>query len=201
MFQFVTVLGFIIFAYLLGSVSTAIIVSKLMGLPDPRKQGSGNPGATNMLRVGGKKLAAVVFAGDFLKGFVVIVLAKFFLLPVYVGWIGLAVVLGHIFPIFFNFKGGKGVATGAGVLVGLLWYVGVMVILCWILIVVLFRYSSLGAIVSVVVSPFLIAWLAPQYLDAVIVINLLILWRHQDNMQRLIKGSEIKVGHHGHKRS
>jgi glycerol-3-phosphate acyltransferase PlsY len=201
MFQFVTVLGCFIFAYLLGSVSTAIVVSKLMGLPDPRTEGSGNPGATNMLRLGGKKIAAIVFIGDFLKGLVVIVGAKFFLLPIYVGWTGLAIVLGHIFPVFFHFKGGKGVATGAGVLVGLLWYVGVIVILCWVFVVVLFRYSSLGAIVSTLVSPFLIAWFAPEYLDAVILINLLILWRHQDNIRRLIKGSETKVGQHGHKRS
>ncbi|HEV2613708.1 MAG TPA: glycerol-3-phosphate 1-O-acyltransferase PlsY [Gammaproteobacteria bacterium] len=197
MIQFVSVLGFMIFAYLLGSIPSAMVVSRLMGLPDPRTTGSGNPGATNMLRVGGKKLAGIVFLGDFLKGIIAVLAAKYFLLPVYIAWVGLAVILGHIFPIFYKFKGGKGVATAAGVFVGLSWQLGLLVILCWIIIVALFRYSSLGALIALVLSPFLTAWLTPQYLNAVIVINLLILWRHQDNIARLIKGRETKIGHHG----
>jgi len=194
MIQFITALSFFVFAYLLGSIPLAIVVSKLTGLPDPRKAGSGNAGATNMLRIGGKKLAALVLCGDFLKGFTVIILSKYFLLPMYIGWIGLAVVLGHIFPVFFHFKGGKGVATGAGVLVGLLWFIGVIVILCWVLVVLLFRYSSLGAVVALCVTPFLVGWLAPECLEPVVVIILLILWRHQDNIRRLIKGTETKIG-------
>lgn len=197
MIQFVSVLGLMLFAYLLGSIPSAIVVSRLMGLPDLRTTGSGNPGTTNMLRIGGKKLAAIVFIGDFLKGVIAILAAKYFLLPVFVAWVGLVVIVGHIFPVFFKFKGGKGVATAAGVFVGLSWQLGLLVILCWIIIVALFRYSSLGALISLVLSPFLTAWLTPHYLNAVIVINLLILWRHQDNIARLIKGRETKIGHHG----
>ncbi|MDX2163813.1 MAG: glycerol-3-phosphate 1-O-acyltransferase PlsY [Gammaproteobacteria bacterium] len=194
MIQFITALSFFVFAYLLGSIPLAIVVSKLTGLPDPRKAGSGNAGATNMLRIGGKKLAAIVLCGDFLKGLVVVVLSKYFLMPMYVGWIGLAVVLGHVFPVFFRFKGGKGVATGAGVLVGMIWSIGIIVILCWVLVVLLSRYSSLGAVVALCVTPFLVEWLAPEYLEPVVVIILLILWRHQDNIRRLIKGTETKIG-------
>lgn len=194
MIQIVTVLGFIIFAYLLGSVSSAIIVSKISGLGDPRTEGSGNPGATNMLRLGGKKLALLVLLGDLLKGVIVIVLAKYFLPAQVVAWTGVAVVLGHIFPVFFKFKGGKGVATGGGVMVGLLWYLGLMIIFVWLLTAVISRYSSLGAIVAIIATPILTAWFVPQYLFPVIIINLLILWRHHDNMLRLIKGTEAKIG-------
>lgn len=201
MIQFITALGFFVFAYLLGSVPMAIVVSRAFGLPDPRHSGSKNPGATNMLRIGGKKVAVIVLLADFLKGIIPVLLCQHFVLPVFVAWVGLGAVLGHVFPVFFQFKGGKGVATGAGVLMGLSWQIGVIMMLCWIFIVLLFRYSSLGAVVALLVTPFLVAWLTPQYLEAVIVIIVLILWRHQDNMRRLIKGTESKIGNHGHERS
>ncbi len=193
MIQIITALCFFLAAYLLGSIPLAIVIAKLSGLPDPRTAGSGNAGATNMLRIGGKKLAIMVLLGDFLKGFLAIAISKYFLLPVYVAWIGLAVVLGHIFPVFFKFKGGKGVATGAGILMGLAWQIGVIIVVCWIFMAIFFRYSSLAAMVSLVVTPFLVSWIAPEYLEPVVVIILLILWRHQDNIKRLIKGTESKI--------
>ena len=133
-------------AYLLGSVSTAIIVCKLMGLPDPRTEGSGNPGATNVLRVGGKKAAAITLFGDTLKGLLPVLIARAFTSdPLILGLVGLAAFLGHLYPVFFGFKGGKGVATMLGVLFGYSWWVGLATAATWLIVAKVFKVSSLSA--------------------------------------------------------
>ncbi len=182
------------FAYLLGSLSSAIIVCKLFRLPDPRTQGSGNPGATNVLRLGGKKLAGLVFVGDLLKGLIAVMVARFLVAPDLWGWVGLCAVLGHMYPIFFKFKGGKGVATGAGVLLGISWLLGLIVIVIWVVVAKLFRYSSLAAIAAILIVPVGGFWLAKPMLLSLGFICILILFRHKDNMKRLWAGTESKMG-------
>jgi acyl phosphate:glycerol-3-phosphate acyltransferase len=136
-------------AYLLGSVSCAIITCKIMGLPDPREQGSGNPGATNVMRFGGRKAAGITLVGDFLKGFIPVYLANALSLPPLLqGLIGLAAFLGHLYPVFFGFKGGKGVATSLGVLLGFSWMLGVAVIGTWLAVYKLGKISSLSALIA-----------------------------------------------------
>ena len=182
-------------AYLLGSVSSAIVVCKLMRLPDPRTQGSKNPGTTNVLRVGGKFPALLTLAGDFSKGLLPVVIGKpFFSLPLLV-CIGGAAVVGHMYPIFYGFKGGKGVATWFGMLTGLWVYFGLSFVLIWIGVGIIFGYSSLAALVASISIPIIAivvtaSWLGPLMLFALV---LLIIWRHKENIRRLKQGSESKM--------
>ncbi len=187
----------ILAAYLLGSLSTAIITSRIMNLPDPRSQGSGNPGATNVLRIGGRKAAAITLLGDMLKG----------LTAVLGGWLlgagetvvaamGLAAFLGHLYPIFFGFKGGKGVATGLGVLLGISWQVGVAALATWLLVAALTRYSSLSALCAALLAPFYTAWFtnSSAFLIMTVILSLLLIWRHHRNIHNLINGTEDRIG-------
>jgi glycerol-3-phosphate acyltransferase PlsY len=184
-------------AYLIGSLSAAIIICKLAGLPDPRTQGSRNPGATNVLRIAGKKTAALVLLGDVLKGLIPLVTARALQVEDHIlAAVGLAAFLGHLYPVFFGFHGGKGVATALGVLLGLAWPLAAAVLATWLFMAKLFHVSSLSAITAAVLAPFY-TWLlldsAPQ-LVMVSVISTMLLWRHRDNIQRLFRGTEGKIG-------
>ncbi|MES2204809.1 MAG: glycerol-3-phosphate 1-O-acyltransferase PlsY [Pseudomonadota bacterium] len=183
-------------AYLLGSISSAILVSKFMQLPDPRASGSGNPGATNVLRVGGKRAGAITLLGDLLKGLIPVVLARVFgFSEAVIAMTALAAFLGHLFPVYFGFKGGKGVATGLGVLLGLSPALAGIVLTIWLLILALFRYSSLAALTAVVLG-LIFAWgeIPADYYIVYVIITLAILWRHRANIVRLLNGTETKVG-------
>lgn len=187
-------------AYLMGSLSTAVIVSKLSGLPDPREQGSKNPGATNVLRLGGKKAAALTLAGDALKGLIPLLLAHALAAPPEVlAAVGLAAFLGHLYPVFFGFKGGKGVATALGVLSGFSGWVGLAVLATWILTAWLFRFSSLAALVAATLSPVYVWFLlhSPVLTGAAISMALLLISRHRSNIERLLKGEESRIGQKG----
>ena len=180
-------------AYLLGSVSCAIIVCRIMGLPDPREQGSGNPGATNVMRIGGKKAAGITLLGDMLKGFLPVYLANVLgLSPLLQALVGLAAFIGHLYPVFFGFKGGKGVATSLGVLLGFSWALGFAVIGTWLLVYKLRKISSLSALTASILSP-IYAWFIVG--DKVIVgaalgMTVFLLVRHKGNIQRLLAGEE-----------
>jgi len=187
----------IIFSYLAGSLSSAIIVCKLARLPDPRAQGSKNPGATNVLRIGGKKLAAIVLLGDALKGFIPVLVAGYVLSIPVASWCALAAFLGHLFPIFFGFKGGKGVATALGTWFALDWRLGLLAVLVWLIVAYMTRYSSLAAITMVLVVFASPLYSTPGYLTPVISIPLMcliLLWTHRHNIQRLLAGTEPKIG-------
>mgnify|MGYP001013581523 FL=1 len=187
-------LGMIIFAYLCGSISSAILVCRLAGLPDPRHSGSGNPGATNVLRLGGKRAAAAVLVFDVLKGMLPVWLAYFLgVSPVYLGLTAIAACLGHIYPVFFHFKGGKGVATAFGAIAPIGWDLTGLMTGTWLLTVLLSGYSSLGAIVSALIAPFYVWWFKPQFTFPVAMLSCLILLRHHDNIQRLWRGQESKI--------
>ena len=187
-------LGMIIFAYLCGSISSAILVCKLAGLPDPRTHGSGNPGATNVLRLGGKAAAASVLVFDVLKGMVPVWLAYLMhVTPFYLGLTAIAACLGHIYPVFFHFRGGKGVATAFGAIAPIGWDLTGLVTGTWLLTVLLSGYSSLGAIVSALIAPFYVWWFKPQFTFPVSMLSCLILLRHHDNIQRLWRGQEGKI--------
>jgi len=187
-------LGMIIFAYLCGSISSAILVCKLAGLPDPRTHGSGNPGATNVLRLGGKTAAASVLVFDVLKGMVPVWLAYLMhVTPLYLSLTAIAACLGHIYPVFFHFRGGKGVATAFGAIAPIGWDLTGLVTGTWLLTVLLSGYSSLGAIVSALIAPFYVWWFKPQFTFPVSMLSCLILLRHHDNIQRLWRGQEGKI--------
>lgn len=183
----------ILIAYLFGSVCTAIIVCKAMGLPDPRSQGSNNPGATNVLRIGGKKAAAITLAGDMLKGLIPVLIAKLITdNETTLALVALAAFLGHLYPVFFGFKGGKGVATAFGVLLALSWQLAVTLVVIWLIIAKVFRLSSLAALISTSFAP-IFAWLynLPQaYFLLCLPLCALLIWRHRSNIERLIKGEE-----------
>jgi glycerol-3-phosphate acyltransferase PlsY len=184
-------------AYLLGSIPFAVVSSRLFGLADPRSYGSGNPGATNVLRSGNKAAAIVTLLGDAAKGWLAVFLANHFMLPNnVVGLVALAVFFGHLFPIFLKFKGGKGVATAAGVLLALDWVLGVATLGLWALTVLFSRYSSLGALIAAAGAPMLAAmmWGANFQMLAVGVISLALISKHWPNLQRLLTGSEPKIG-------
>jgi len=187
----------VIGAYLLGSVSSAILVCRLMRLPDPRTQGSRNPGATNVLRIGGKKAAAITLVGDSLKGLLPMLLGHLLGVgPVALAGIGLAAFLGHLYPVFFGFQGGKGVATALGVQLGLYWPVGLTVAALWLFVAKVLRISSLSALVSMAVAP-LIVWLfwpEPALVIAQALISLLLFWRHRSNIRKLLDGTEGRIG-------
>jgi len=183
-------------AYLLGSVSSAIIVCRLMGLPDPRTQGSNNPGATNVLRLGGKKPAAITLLGDSLKGVFPMLAAHLFnASPTVLALTGLAAFLGHLYPVFFGFKGGKGVATALGVQFGLHWGVGAGVGLIWLFMAKVVNISSLSALVSMAVAPLIIwlIWPAPELVAMQIVVTIMLFWRHRSNIRNLISGTEGRI--------
>lgn len=185
------------FSYLMGSLSAAVIVSKLMELPDPRVQGSGNPGATNVLRLGGRRAAIIALFGDILKG----------LLPVLLGLalgvsngalagIALAAFLGHLYPLYFGFRGGKGVATALGVLLGLSPAAGLAALLTWLSLAVLLRFSSLAALGTAFMAPLYLNWLnAPyEFMIAAALMTTWLVWRHRGNIHRLRNGTEPKIG-------
>ncbi len=180
-------------AYLMGSISSAILVCKAMNLPDPRKQGSKNPGATNVMRIGGKKAAAITLLGDMLKGLIPVLLAR--LLEVdalLLALVGMAAFLGHLYPVFFGFKGGKGVATAFGVLSGFSWLIGAMVCGTWIVVYKLFKISSLSALVAAALTPVYV-WLVSGSWELVAVATLIsgiLFWRHKENIRRLLQGIE-----------
>ena len=183
----------IIGAYLLGSVSSAIIICRVMGYPDPRTIGSGNPGATNVMRQGGKTAAVVTLLGDLLKGFIPVMIAKFFGVSLTVQLlVGMAAFLGHLYPVFFAFKGGKGVATAVGILLGLNLMVALTAIAIWLIMFAIKRISSLSALTTTALSP-LYVWLithSKEFLVFSIVLAALIFWRHRSNIQNLIAGTE-----------
>lgn len=188
---------FVIAAYLLGSVSFAVITSKLFGLADPRTYGSGNPGATNVLRSGKKAAAALTLFGDAAKGWLAVFLAiQFALSGTQVALIALAVFIGHLFPVFLNFKGGKGVATALGVLLALDVWVGLGGLATWLLIALVFRYSSLAALVAAVATPVygLLLGLPREWVLASGIMSLLLIWRHKSNIRNLLAGKEAKIG-------
>lgn len=187
----------IVIAYLLGSISSAIIVCRLLGLPDPRGEGSGNPGTTNVLRIGGKKAAAITLIGDMLKGLLPVLLAKLLGAGLTVqALVAVAAFLGHLYPVFFGFRGGKGVATALGVLLGLHWQVGLLTTATWLVIAKVFRISSLAALLSLLVTPLYIWWLIPDrsLIIAVIFIVALLFWRHRSNIRNLMQGTERHIG-------
>ncbi len=189
----VTAAILVIIAYLMGSLSSAIIVCRSMGLPDPRTQGSHNPGATNVMRVGGKKAAALTLAGDVLKG-VFPVLATLWIQP---DWITLsatsfAAFIGHLYPVFFGFRGGKGVATALGVLLASSWMVGLATIATWLVVFALSRISALSALSAFLVMPVYAYFLVgePVYTGTLSVITVMLFWRHRSNIRNLIDGTE-----------
>lgn len=193
-------------AYLIGSLSFAVIVSRAMGLNDPRTYGSGNPGATNVLRSGSKAAAAVTLLLDAAKGWLPVALVQWFgsrfgLGDGTVAMVALAAFLGHLYPVFFRFKGGKGVATALGVLLGISPWLGLAVAATWLIIAVFFRYSSLAALVASVFAPVYylmcsgVVWYAETPIAAAIVaMAALLIWRHRENIQRLMAGKESRLG-------
>jgi glycerol-3-phosphate acyltransferase PlsY len=187
----------VLVGYLFGSVSAAIITCRLMGLPDPRTQGSGNPGATNVLRHGGKKAAIVTLLGDLLKGLLPLLLARAFGAPLEVlGWVGLAAFIGHLYPVFFGFRGGKGVATLIGVLLGIHWVLGAAYVATWLLAAAVFRVSSLSALLATLLAPFY-SLLVPAnvWVSATIaVMSAMLIWRHRSNIRKIIAGTEERIG-------
>ena len=189
-------LSLIVFGYLLGSISTAIVVCHLMGLPDPRTTGSNNPGATNVLRIGGKKAAAITLLGDSLKGFVPVALCHLFDRgELTFALVGAAAFLGHLYPVFFGFKGGKGVATALGVQFGWGWTIGGAVAATWLFMAKVANISSLAALVSMSLAPVYVwlLWPAPELIVAQVLITLVLIWRHRSNIRKLLSGSEGRI--------
>ena len=188
-------------AYLIGSVSFAVLVSRFSGLADPRTYGSKNPGATNVLRSGNKKAAALTLLGDALKGTLAVLLALHFQDQLNysrgdIAWLGLAAFIGHLYPIFLKFQGGKGVATALGVLLGLNWVLGLATAITWVLIAYFFRYSSLAALVASLFAVFynLLLFGINSQAAAIAVMATLLIYRHKQNISNLIAGKESKIG-------
>ena len=183
--------------YVLGSVSCAIFVCRALGLPDPRGQGSGNPGATNVLRIAGKPAAALTLAGDVLKGVLPVLLAAAISdSPAVAAAAGLGAFAGHLYPVFFQFRGGKGMATGFGVAAALAWPVVLGMGAAWLVVAALSRYASLASIAAAICAPLLAAWLdvPPAILAAFIAMCVMLLSRHRGNIRRLFAGEERKIG-------
>jgi len=180
-----------ILAYLLGSLSFAILLSRMTGLADPRASGSGNPGATNMLRVAGKRLAILTLIGDLFKGLLPVLIAAHLDFTVRdQAWLGLAAVIGHLYPIYFRFRGGKGVATAAGMLLGLYPPAALLALGAWLLTFTLTRTSSLAALTAAPLTLPLLAWQQPAALLPMCVLSGLIVWRHRGNLRDLWAGNE-----------
>ncbi len=193
--------AFIVIAYLIGSLSFAVIVSKAFGLPDPHSYGSGNPGATNVLRSGNKLAAVLTLVGDALKGWVAVLLAqrlawRYGVDDAGIAAVALAVFAGHLFPVFFRFRGGKGVATAAGILFAIDWRVGLGTLVTWLVIALFFRYSSLAALVAAAFAPFATALVLGfnAHAAAVLAISVLLVWRHAENIRKLAAGTEGRIG-------
>lgn len=191
----------IVAAYLVGSLSFAVIVSRAMGLADPRSYGSGNPGATNVLRSGSRAAAVATLALDALKGYLPVLLAlvlgpRFGLGETTVALVGLAAFVGHLWPVFFRFRGGKGVATAAGVLLALNPWLGAATLVTWVVIAAFFRYASLAAIVAAAFAVFyqLLIWGVEPALLAVAPMSVLLVWRHEANIRKLLAGTESRLG-------
>lgn len=191
----------VVAGYLIGSLSFAVIVSRLMGLADPRSYGSGNPGATNVLRSGNRIAAVLTLVFDALKGYVPVLLvllfgARFGLGEGTAAFVGLAAFVGHLWPVFFRFQGGKGVATAAGVLLALNPMLGAATLLSWVIIAAFFRYSSLASLVAAVFAPFYQAliWGVEPMLLAIAAMSLLLVWRHEGNIRKLLAGTESRLG-------
>ena len=192
-------------AYLIGSISFAVVVSKCMNLPDPHSYGSGNPGATNVLRTGNKLAAALTFLGDALKGYFAVMLARILLgdqslTSTLDSWVlcgvVIAVFLGHLFPIFHGLKGGKGVATACGILFGVNAILGIATLSTWIIVAVFLRYSSLAALAAAVFGPIYFVFLfgfQPMGI-ALLIVCMLLIWRHRSNIQNLLNGTESRIG-------
>jgi glycerol-3-phosphate acyltransferase PlsY len=197
--------AFVLIAYLIGSLSFAVIVSRAFGLPDPRSYGSGNPGVTNVLRTGKKLAALLTLIGDSGKGWLAVFLAAHYAAGYGVEATGVAVCavavfLGHLFPVFFGFRGGKGVSTAGGVLLAINPWLGLATLATWIIVALFFRYSSLAAIVSAVFAPLyaffmsLLGFELGSALPAVILISALLVWRHKTNILKLVAGNEHRIG-------
>jgi glycerol-3-phosphate acyltransferase PlsY len=196
-----TMLVFILLAYLLGSISFALVVSWIFKLPDPRTYGSGNPGATNVLRSGKKAAAVLTLLGDAGKGWLAITLAQHFAATSGLGGeavaaVALAVLLGHVFPVFLRFEGGKGVATAVGVLLGLNLGMGLLAIATWILVAMIWRISSLAALTAAALAPLYAVFFLGFEVNAlaVLIMSLLLIWRHKSNISNLIAGKEARIG-------
>ena len=195
-----------VLAYLLGSLSFAVIVSRTMGLSDPREYGSKNPGATNVLRSGNKAAAVATLVLDAFKGWLPVVLVQWFGAPYGLGdgtlaLVGLAAFLGHLYPVFFQFKGGKGVATAAGVLLGVSWVLGLATLGTWLIVAFFSRYSSLASLAAALFAPFFYllgdgaAWYTDKWIAAaVVLISLLLVYRHRENINKLLSGTESRLG-------
>ncbi|GAC15392.1 glycerol-3-phosphate 1-O-acyltransferase PlsY [Aliiglaciecola lipolytica] len=185
-------------AYLAGSVSSAMVVSKLFYLPNPRMHGSGNPGATNVLRLGGRLPAVLVLLFDILKGMIPVWLSYYLgLSPLMLGFVAIAACLGHIFPLFFSFQGGKAVATAFGAMLPIGTELAGALIACWGIVVFVTGYSSLAAILAVALSPVITYFVKPEYTLPVCMLALLIILRHKDNIVRLVRGQENKIWEKG----
>ena len=197
---------FLVLAYLIGSVPFAVVVSRVFGLADPRSFGSGNPGATNVLRTGNKKAALLTLLGDAAKGAFAVWLARSLgpqwfdngTLPLVVALVGLAALLGHVFPVFLGFKGGKGVATAAGVLLALNPWLGLGTLLAWLVVAVLTRYSSLASVCAAVFAPLAAIWVIGFRAEilGIVAMSAILIWRHAGNIQRLLAGTEGRIGEH-----
>ena len=187
-------LGMIICAYLLGSISSAILICRLAGLPDPRETGSGNPGATNVLRLGGRFAALAVLIADVAKGGLPVWLAyKLDLAPPVLGIIAIAACLGHIYPIFFHFQGGKGVATAFGAIAPISWDITGLLSGTWLITLLMTGYSSLAAVITALLAPLYVWWFRPEFTVPVAMLSCLILLRHHENLERLWRGQEPKI--------
>jgi glycerol-3-phosphate acyltransferase PlsY len=183
-----------LFAYLLGSISSAILICKWLGLPDPRTTGSNNPGATNVLRISNKLTAATVLFLDVLKGTIPVWTAYFLKIePIYLGFIGVCACLGHMYPLYFQFKGGKAVATALGTLLPIGLGLGGLLVLTWFIVAKITKYSSLAAIITVSLAPLYVYFLKPIYMYPTIMLSVLIIFRHKENILRLFKGTENKI--------
>lgn len=187
----------ILISYLIGSISNAIIVCKLMGLPDPRTEGSRNPGATNVLRIGGKKAAIITLLGDTLKGFIPVLIANLLGFDSSaLALIAFAAFLGHLYPIFFRFEGGKGVATVIGCIFALSWPVGLCWLATWLLVAFIFRYSSLSSLTASILAPAYFWFFTDDiaFVTAISLMSLLLIIRHKSNIKKLLAGQESKLG-------
>jgi glycerol-3-phosphate acyltransferase PlsY len=186
-----------VLAYFFGSISSAIVVARIMGLADPRDVGSKNPGATNVLRYGGKLAAVLTLLGDVLKGAAPVMIAHMLTDDsIVLAATAFAAFLGHLFPVFFGFHGGKGVATALGVWLALNVWIGLLLVITWLLTALVTRYSSLSALVIAGIAPLYIAWLMPgtAYLVAMVMMSALLFYRHRSNIRKLIAGHETKIG-------
>ena len=190
----------VLMAYLIGSISFAVVVSKLMGLPDPHSYGSGNPGATNVLRTGSKAAAVLTLLGDAAKGYVAVALARALVGVDIDSWVlpmvAVATFLGHVFPVFHGFKGGKGVATSLGILLAINWVLGLTTLSTWLIVAVFLRYSSLAALIAALFAPVYFVFLfgiQPMAL-AIFLMSALLIWRHRSNIKNLLNGTEGRLG-------